>query len=99
MLASLNARLAEPVGMERFRPNVLLEGDEPWTALQGKAVILERDKPCGRCEVTTIDQSSGARRGPEPLLTLNERFGGNFGAYCRVARAGRLARGELLQAS
>ena len=99
MLASLNAELSEPVGMERFRPNVVLEGDEPWTSLEGEDVLLERDKACGRCEVTTIDQASGARRGPEPLFTLNERFGGNFGAYCRVARAGALARGEVLQAS
>ena len=55
--------------------------------------------PVPGCEVTTIDQSSGAVRGPEPLQTLSERFGGNFGIYYRVARAGRLRRGEDLQAS
>lgn len=87
------------VGMERFRPNIVLEGAEDWTALEGKDVLLERDKPCGRCEVTTIDQASGARCGPEPLRTLTERFEGNFGVYCRVARPGRLRRGELLQTS
>lgn len=87
------------VGMERFRPNVVVDGAEAWDALEGQAVRLERDKPCGRCEVTTIDQSSGERRGPEPLRTLNERFAGNFGIYCRVARAGRLRRGETLHAS
>ena len=86
------------VGMERFRPNVVVDGAETWSALEGNAVRLERDKPCGRCEVTTIDQKSGERRGPEPLRTLNERFAGNFGIYCRVARAGRLRRGETLQA-
>ena len=87
------------VGMERFRPNVVVDGAETWDALEGSAVRLERDKPCGRCEVTTIDQASGERRGPEPLRTLNERFAGNFGIYCSVARAGRLRRGETLQAS
>ena len=87
------------VGMERFRPNVVVDGAETWSALEGQAVRLERDKPCGRCEVTTVDQSSGERRGPEPLRTLNERFAGNFGVYCRVARAGRLRRGEVLLAS
>jgi uncharacterized protein len=85
------------VGMERFRPNIVVDGAETWSALEGEAVRLERDKPCGRCEVTTIDQTSGERRGPEPLRTLNERFAGNFGIYCRVARAGRLRRGETLQ--
>ncbi|HEY8251368.1 MAG TPA: MOSC N-terminal beta barrel domain-containing protein [Burkholderiales bacterium] len=94
------ARLDLPdVGMERFRPNVVLEGERDWTALEGKDVLLERDKPCGRCEVTTIDQASGARCGPEPLRTLTERFEGNFGVYCRVARGGRLRRGEILRAS
>lgn len=87
------------VGMERFRPNVVLEGAATWTLLKGRNVVLESDKPCGRCEVTTIDQASGARRGPEPLRTLNERFAGNFGIYCRVARSGRLRRGETLSAA
>lgn len=96
MLAELNV---PDVGMERFRANVVLEGAQPWTALEGEDILLRSDKPCGRCEVTTIDQRSGARRGPEPLRTLNERYGGNFGVYCRVARAGRLRRGEVLRAS
>lgn len=94
------ARLGIPgLGMERFRPNVVLEGDGPWRLLRGAEATLEYAKPCGRCEVTTIDQASGERRGPEPLLTLTERFAGEFGIYCRVARAGRLRRGETLQAS
>lgn len=94
------ARLGLPgIGMERFRPNVVLEGDNDWASLEGTQVLLEREKPCGRCEVTTIDQASGERRGPEPLRTLTERYEGNFGVYCRVARAGRLARGELLRPS
>jgi hypothetical protein len=87
------------IGMERFRPNVVLDGSGPWTALDGKEVRLESVKPCGRCEVTTIDQASGERRGPEPLRTLTERFGGNFGLYCRVAQSGRLRRGEVLRVS
>ncbi|HEV3010293.1 MAG TPA: MOSC N-terminal beta barrel domain-containing protein [Burkholderiales bacterium] len=101
MLSNLNL---PGVGMERFRPNVVLEGvvlegAKDWVALEGKDVLLERGKPCGRCEVTTIDQASGERRGPEPLRTLTERFEGNFGVYCRVTRAGRLRRGETLKAS
>ena len=99
MLAVLNEQLPVAVGMERFRPNIVLEGAGDWTALKGKEVLLEREKPCGRCEVTTIDQASGARRGPDPLRTLSERFEGNFGVYCRVARPGRLRRGEMLAAA
>lgn len=96
MLSELNI---PDVGMERFRPNIVLEGAKDWTALEGRNVLLEHEKPCGRCEVTTIEQASGARRGPEPLRTLTERFAGNFGVYCRVARPGRLERGEMLRAS
>jgi uncharacterized protein YcbX len=99
MLSGLNEQLALAVGMERFRPNVVIEGAEgSWHRLRAKDAILEYAQPCSRCEVTTIDQASGARRGPEPLRTLSESFEGNFGVYCRVARAGRLRRGEALTA-
>jgi uncharacterized protein YcbX len=94
------ARLDLPeVGAERFRPNVVLDGEGEWRELRGRETVLEYAEPCSRCEVTTIDQASGSRRGPEPLRTLNERFAGDFGVYCRVARAGRLRRGEVLHAS
>jgi hypothetical protein len=96
MLARLNL---PAVGMERFRPNVVLEGDGDWRELHGEEVVLQFAKPCGRCEVTTIDQATGAVRGPEPLRTLSERFEGNFGLYYRVARAGALRLGERLQGS
>lgn len=94
------ARLDRPeVGMERFRANVVLEGDGEWRELRGREAALEYAEPCSRCEVTTIDQASGERRGPEPLRVLNERFGGNFGIYCRVTRGGRLRLGETLHVS
>jgi uncharacterized protein len=98
-LALVNRELETPVGMERFRPNVVLEGEDGAPALEGSEARLERDKACGRCEVTTIDQASGARRGPEPLRALSERFAGNFGIYYRVVRPGRLRRGEILTPS
>ncbi len=95
--SAMLARLGLPdIGMERFRANVVLEGDGKWRTLRGEHVLLEYSKPCGRCEVTTIDQAGGGRRGPEPLRTLNERFDGNFGDYYGVARPGRLQRGEEL---
>ena len=96
MLAALDA---PGIGMERFRPNVVLEGTGDWRELRGRGAVLEYAEACSRCEVTTIDQASGARQGPEPLRTLNERFGGNFGVYCRVMRSGRLRLGETLTAA
>jgi uncharacterized protein YcbX len=97
--AALAALGLPGIGMERFRPNLVVDGDGEWRELRSRECVLEFSKPCGRCEVTTIDQASGARLGPEPLRTLTERFAGNFGRYFRVARAGRLRRGEALAAS
>jgi uncharacterized protein YcbX len=99
VLVASNAMLAGlGVEMERFRPNIVVDSAGDGVTLKGEEVLLEREKPCGRCEVTTIDQQSGERRGPEPLRTLNERFDGNFGVYYRVTRPGRMRRGETLQA-
>jgi hypothetical protein len=73
-LTDLNRRLAEPLPMNRFRPNLVVAGGEPyqedgWTRIQIGEVGLQVVKPCGRCLVTTTDQTTG-ERGKEPLRTL-----------------------------
>jgi len=73
-LADLNARLDEPLPMNRFRPSVVIEGLGPYgeddvrTLRIGEAVV-EMVKPCARCLITTTDQET-AERGREPLRTL-----------------------------
>ncbi len=74
-LADLNARLPAPLPMNRFRPNLELEGLPPYGEdalgdLVGGGVQLRRVKPCTRCIVTTTDQASGERDGDEPIRTL-----------------------------
>jgi uncharacterized protein len=73
-LADLNRRLAEPLPMNRFRPNLVVAGGEPyqedgWSRIEIGGVRLSVVKPCGRCLVTTTDQTTG-ERGKEPLRTL-----------------------------
>ncbi|MGW4894908.1 MOSC domain-containing protein [Kitasatospora sp. NPDC004240] len=65
----------EALPMERFRPNVVVDGTEPWvedtwTRIRIGAVTFRVVKPCGRCVITTTDQETGERRGKEPLRTL-----------------------------
>jgi uncharacterized protein YcbX len=73
-LEELNRRLDAPVGMERFRPNIVVTGAAPfaedgWSRLTVGAVGFRVAKPCARCVVTTVDPLT-ATRGPEPLRTL-----------------------------
>lgn len=74
-LDDLNSRLDVPVPMERFRPNLVLDGLPPFGEdglheIECEGVRLRIVKPCTRCIVTTTDQQSGARMGEEPLRTL-----------------------------
>ncbi|TVQ53036.1 MAG: MOSC domain-containing protein [Spirulina sp. DLM2.Bin59] len=79
-LKDLNERIeanqGEPVGMERFRPNLVIEsgvafGEDAWRSLSIGAVNFKAVKGCDRCIVTTTDQHTGARNpNKEPLKTL-----------------------------
>lgn len=73
-LSDLNRRLSDPLPMNRFRPNLVVAGGEPfaedtWNVVEIGGVRVRMVKPCARCVVTTTDQSTG-ERGQEPLRTL-----------------------------
>lgn len=73
-LDDLNARLAEPVPMDRFRPNLVVDGcsayeEDTWERIQIGQTTFHVVKPCARCTVPTVDQTTG-QRGTEPLRTL-----------------------------
>ena len=75
-LDALNARLAEPVPVNRFRPNLVVCGvgephaEDRWRRIRVGSVELDVVKPCARCVITTIDQTTARRTGKEPLRTL-----------------------------
>lgn len=73
-LDELNSRLAEPVPMNRFRPNLVFSGgkayeEDNWHAFTAGSTRFWAEKPCARCVLTTIDQQT-AKKGKEPLATL-----------------------------
>jgi uncharacterized protein len=73
-LDELNSRLTEPVGMERFRPNLVIAGGAPfqedgWRSITIGGLRFDLVKPCARCTIITTDQRTGVRSN-EPLRTL-----------------------------
>lgn len=73
-LDDLNSRLESQVPMDRFRPNIVFSGGQPyaedsWKKIRIGAVEFQVVKPCARCVLTTIDQETGFQ-GKEPLKTL-----------------------------
>lgn len=77
-LEDLNGRLAaqgrSALPMNRFRPNIVLGGMEPYeedyaAALAVGGATLKPVKPCGRCRIPSIDQATG-EAGPNPLDIL-----------------------------
>ena len=75
-LDDLNARLENPVGMDRFRPNIVVDGCEPlaedhWQRITVGDVRLRVTRACARCSVPTVNQQTGVLSGPEPIHTLS----------------------------
>ncbi len=113
-LDDLNERLSgrgfPELPMNRFRPNVVVDGLDPYAedhvdTLTSGEVVLKLVKSCVRCEITTTDQDSG-QRNLEPLRTLStyrrdDRLAGvTFGMNAVVLRGAgtELAVGDRLRA-
>jgi uncharacterized protein YcbX len=98
-LDDLNARLVaagrRPLPMDRFRPNLVVDGLDPCeedflATLTVGGVEIRPVKPCARCPIPSIDQATGIS-GPDPLDILqsyraNPRMDGAvcFGMNCIV---------------
>lgn len=113
-LAMLNDKIRangrEPVPMDRFRGNVIVDG---WAEPNVEDRIREAsigDTALGflkldiRCAVTMVDQQLGRRAGAEPLATLAQYrradVGGvAFGIKLSVVGAGTIAVGDAVEVS
>jgi uncharacterized protein len=107
----LNARLPERLPLDRFRPNLLIDGcgayaEDDIGALVHETIRVRIVKPCTRCVITTTDQATGTPVGDEPLRTLktyrwNAQLRGVAFAQNAVVESGAgqyLARGMALEA-
>jgi uncharacterized protein len=106
-LDDLNSRLAEPVPMNRFRPNFVVAdaeafAEDSWKIIRIGATVFHVVKPSERCVVTTVDQDRGEKTGNEPLRTLSiyRNFKGKvlFGQNLIAENAGGIVKvGDTLQ--
>ena len=105
-LKDLNFHLDSPVPMNRFRPNIVVRGGEPfvedtWNRIRIGSVELAVVKPCARCEVTTIDKET-LERSKEPLKTLGkyrkQKLGAIFGQNVIPLNEGRIQLGMTVLA-
>jgi hypothetical protein len=105
-LLDLNTRLSEPVLMNRFRPNLVVSGLQPYQEDQIRHLVfpsmrLEAMVACERCKVTTFSQETDVAS-KEPLRTLsryrrreNDYAGGvMFGTYLASSGNGAISVGE-----
>jgi uncharacterized protein YcbX len=92
-LGELNGRLAVPLPVNRFRPNLVLEGLQPYdedridelygSEADGNEVRLKLVKPCTRCRITVTNQDTGELEGDEPLRTLRSyRYDARLHGVC-----------------
>ncbi|MGW2984329.1 MOSC domain-containing protein [Streptomyces goshikiensis] len=108
-LDALNGLIAEgdhpgegPLPMNRFRPNVVVSGAEAWAEDDWRRIaigdaVFRGVRECGRCIITTTDQTT-AERGKEPLKTLarHRRIGKSlaFGRMLVPVRLGTVRVGD-----
>lgn len=104
-LADLNRRLSFSIGMERFRPNLVIDGSEPfaedqWQRIRVGQMVFRLAKPCTRCVIPTIDPLT-AEKQPEVFKTLKsfrERADGvHFGQNLLPESAGVLRLGDEVE--
>jgi uncharacterized protein len=103
-LADLNSRLEETLSVNRFRPNLVIEGGLPYEEDSMEHFIINDlsfygVKPCARCMITTINQQT-TEKGKEPLKTLaTYRMKNNkiyFGQNVIAESIGQLKTGDQL---
>ncbi|GMT21429.1 hypothetical protein PFISCL1PPCAC_12726, partial [Pristionchus fissidentatus] len=116
-LESLNERLERQVTSANFRPNITIFGstawdEDRWAQIRfGDETVLNCDKLCTRCTVTTVDPESGVKDAAmEPVRTMkrfrpvadgrmtNGRTGPVFGVNASLIAPGLIRKGQRVYA-
>lgn len=101
----LNEKLEQKVSIDRFRPNIVIDGCPPhaeddWHKIAIGDIEIQLAKPCSRCVIPSIDQHSSAKH-PTILKALasyrrseNKIFFGQNGLH---NRQGVISQGQAIR--
>jgi uncharacterized protein YcbX len=96
----------EPLPIERFRANLVVDGDEPfaedrWTRVVVGDVPFRIGKPVGRCVMATLDPSTlTTAKEPTRTLARHRRVDGKvfFAVHLVPETSGRISVGDVVRA-
>jgi uncharacterized protein YcbX len=101
-VAKLASEWGGDVDPRRFRPNVLVAGDEPfqeeaWVGRYMKIgeATLKVVKPCIRCVLTTVEPET-LSVDPSFLKVIAQKHNASFGVYAKVVEPGAVRVGDDL---
>lgn len=96
-LRALETMLGVTLDARRFRPNLIIDGLEPWRELElvgkklsGGEATLEIFKRTERCAATNVNPDTGARDLKIPSFLSKTLGHTDFGVYARVISGGPL---------
>lgn len=102
----LNEKLSAPVGLDRFRPNLIVSGCKPhaedgWKKIRIGDLEFDVAKPCARCVVPSVNQQTGEKDSEILRALASYRRGEDrqvtFGQNLLYQETGRLTVGDRVE--
>ncbi|MEM8497433.1 MAG: MOSC N-terminal beta barrel domain-containing protein [Pseudomonadota bacterium] len=103
-LDDLNSRLDQPVPMNRFRPNIVVQGcdafaEDSWSKLTSENSVLNVVEPCSRCVMPSINQATAEKNSAILRVLASYRRGEDgktyFGQNLLYQGSARLSVGQV----
>lgn len=103
-LSDLETRLSQPLGVDRWRGNLWLEGLPPYAErdmqlhqIRIGAVTLRVTERIGRCDATSADTATGQRDLDMPAALERQFMHRDFGIYAEVQHGGTIRPGDEVE--